>query len=80
MTVNTLSQEVSTFKILSHKNLHYMKKQLVCARHLQFVELKMAELYSFQTCIKTRPRLQTCTCFSSTEYYNCPGKMDMMFL
>jgi len=51
MTVNTLSQEVSTFKIFCHKNLHYMKKQLVCARHLQFVELKMAELYSFQICV-----------------------------
>lgn len=70
MTGNTLSQEVSTFKnFQSHKptSYPYMMKQLTCARHLQFVACNVAELYSFQKCIKTRPRLQTITCFSSTE-------------
>lgn len=70
MTVNTLSQEVSTFKnfqLQKRTSYPYVKKQLICARHLQFVARKMAELYSFQIYIKTSPRLQTITCFSSKK-------------
>jgi len=51
MTVNTLSQEVSTFKNFQSQkptSYPYMKKQCMCARHLQFVAHKMAEIYSFQ--------------------------------
>lgn len=83
MTVHTLSQEVFTFKNFQSQkptSYPYMKKQLTCARHLQFVALRMAEFYSFQIYIKTRPRLQTITCLSNTENHNCTGKMDMMFL
>ena len=53
----------------------------MCARHLQYLALKMAETLFFSNVLKkkTSPRLQTVTCFSNTENQNCTGKMDMVF-